>query len=107
MGKSCAGRSVVILVIALTGVLLSCKKKSPPASPAPSVAVDPDVEATNKLKPQVNAFFTQLRTIATKTAAEPRVKVDKPFPTKLDKSKYFVVGDSWLTEAQHVAGPKE
>lgn len=107
MASRFGGRRSLGLAVLLVGALLACKKKAPVPSPAPTATVDPDIEKTKKLQPEVKQFFTQLAAIDKKAKAEPRVRADKPFKEKLEKARYIILGDRWLADSHHEAGADE
>lgn len=100
-------RSGVIFAMVLLGALLACKKKAPDPAPAPTATVDPEKEAATKLNPGVKTLLGQLSAIATKAKAEPKVKSDKGLSEKLEKEKYVIVGESWLTDPNRSAEKDE
>jgi hypothetical protein len=100
-------RSGVIFAMVLLGVLLACKKQAPAPSPAPTALPDPEKEAATKLNPGVKTLLGQLSTIATKAKAEPKVKKDKGLTEKLEKEKYVILGEAWLTDPNRSADKGE
>lgn len=93
----------------VVGSLLACKqKKAPDVTPAaPSATASPDIERAKKLQPQIQELMKQLAAAAKKAAKEPKVKSDRPLKTKLEKGKFVILGDKWLTEPQRDAAADE
>jgi|RhiMethySRZTD1v2_1073278.scaffolds.fasta_scaffold36273_7 hypothetical protein len=101
-------RSVAAVLVLVAGTLLACKKKPPPdPPPAPSATAAPENVKGKELQPRIKTLFDRVAVIAKKTAAEPRVKKDRPFKTKVESGKFIVIGNEWLVNPHREVGGGE
>jgi hypothetical protein len=91
-------RSAVVLMMLVVGALLACKKKkAPDPTPVATASALPENVRGKELAPLNTKFVDQVAAIAKKSGAEPPVKRDKPFKTKIEKGKFVIVGSKWAT----------
>lgn len=107
MTVSRSGVTVVLAALFVCAALLACKKKEAPSSTTSTPTVSTTKVKLDELKPKVKARMETLASIAEKAKAEAKVKKEKPFATKLEKSQFVILGEKWAADPNYQEGADE